>query len=132
MDTFKQLQAQSEKHGLPAFYKGDLAIDGNILATSPDPSRKFLWLLRESGTQFLWLDTEAYPAGISWGPRPCTKCTQTWAELWGDDSGRDMAAHWYYFDGRKLREVTQTEALRIAATADVGKLVVPQSEPLWA
>jgi len=89
--------------GWPMHYREDLTVHDRGLCEKTDPSMPFAWILRESGTHLMVIDAD--PADRSGNTVHGLIRNCFGPGSWGD------AARFYKWDGHKLREVENHEAL---------------------
>lgn len=108
--AYAALLAESERTGLPREYRTDLTrCDFAVLHSEGwNPGRCFLWFLRSHGTHLLSVDPER--VDLSSGNNP-VDLLRAFCRIGHDE------AHYYHWDGERLRELPYERAEAIAADA---------------
>ena len=102
----------AKSQDMPRYYLSDLDIDRYYISLN-DPSMPFLWSLRESGTDLVFLDVPTH-----WGssrPNPQeypTAHVDSINRIWPENE-------WYYYDGHGVLEgaITHQQARSLAQDA---------------
>ena len=91
--AYQQMTREAERFGFPRIFKTDLSVHDQGFLRKRNRPRQFGWLLRECGTDILL-------------PNP-------WSFVQLEYFGRHPDAHWYWFDGKRLRQTTPQELLQL-------------------
>ena len=91
--AYQQMCREAQKTGFPRSFKTDLSLHDRGFLRQRNRPRQFGWLLRECGTDILL-------------PNP-------WSFVQLEYFGRHPDAHWYWFDGEKLRSTDPQELLQL-------------------